>query len=528
MLGANVLADLEATTLPPQLQTSTPWGTETLLKQLQSPQITISDLKRVQTPLLALRHPSAAANLVLLQSELSKQIKPHCSTLDETRKTEFSDTRIQESVTQILWDPKSMLAPLNTRSTFLTGLLNWKTVVVPFFSVIMPIIAVIVPFFVLRFLHGSESVSVDQYIGHVKRTLLSQITIPSILRAKHDGDVFGKITETLVLLLTIGTFAMGLWNQIQSALHLRTIAADLKARGNALREIVASSQRILKLLEDLPPLPRKGLQRCIDQGHQSLAPLESFAGGLAGFGQVWNTPILFEPLKSWIGQLDAQVTLATQESICFPHFRQGALTLQKFYHPCLSPEKRILNDADFSADGKGHVLLTGPNRGGKSTFCKSLGLSILWAQTWGIAWAASMTFEPFQRLETALSPADILGKMSLFETEIEFAKQVLQQSETGQRMFVMMDEIFHSTNAQDGIAASRIFLKRLYGCGTTMSLISTHYRDLVSEFKEAAAWQMVAKDREDGSLEYTYVCAAGVSEKSSVMEILKERGLCPA
>lgn len=525
MLGANVLTDLQASSLPSSLTTATPWGSETILKHLETPKTSIADLKRVQLPLLALRHSNSAPQLALLQSELSKQIAPHCAILDESCKNQYSDIRIQESVGQILWDPKSYLAKLNTHPRLITGLLNWKTLLVPFFSVIMPILAIIVPFFLIRFLHGEDAITMDGYISHVKQTVLRQITIPAILRAKNDGDIFGKVTETIILLLTIGTFCMGLWNQIQSAFHLRTIASDLTDRGNSLQKIVESSRRIINILNTLPSNQKKGLAACIKCGEQSLAPLANFSGGLAGFGQTWNTPILFEPLKAWIGMLDAQITIASAPNICFPKFKEGAkLFIQGIYHPCINSENVILNNADFSI--KSHVLLTGPNRGGKSTFCKSLGLSILYAQTWGIAWAKSMTLEPFQKFETALSPTDILGKMSLFESEIEFAKHVLTESETNQNVFVMMDEIFHSTNAHDGIAASRIFLKRLYNCQNTVTLISTHYRELVTDFASLIQpWQMMATENTNKTLSYTYQCKTGVSDKSSVMEILKERGL---
>lgn len=526
MLGANVLTDLDTQTLPSQLQTATPWGSERIQKQLQIPKCSISELKRIQTPLLALRHPNSAPHLALIQSELSKQIAPHCSILEECNKQEKNDSRVEESVNQILWAPSSHFAKFNTSPKIIQGFLHWKTLIVPFFSVLMPILAIIVPFFIIRFFNGNDVITIETYIQHVKQTLLKQITVPSILRAKHEGDIFGKVTETIILLLTMGTFCMGLWNQIQSALHLRTIAADLIARGNALKEIVNSSKRILDILTSLPPLQQKGLSECIKQGHICLESVSSFSGGLAGFGQVWNTPILFDPLKEWIGHLDAQITIATIPSICFPRFQKNTnLCIKGLYHPELTSKSPIPNDADFKTS-ENHVLLTGPNRGGKSTFCKSLGLSILYAQTWGIAWAKSMTLEPFQRIETALSPSDILGKMSLFESEIEFAKHILQEAEQGHKLFVMMDEIFHSTNAHDGMEASRIFLKRLYNCKNTTSLISTHYRELLSDFEEQVqAWQMIATQQSDGTLIYTYKCEKGISDKSSVMEILKERGL---
>jgi DNA mismatch repair ATPase MutS len=93
----------------------------------------------------------------------------------------------------------------------------------------------------------------------------------------------------------------------------------------------------------------------------------------------------------------------------------------------------------------------------------------------------------------------------------------------------MMDEIFHSTNATDGIAASTVFLKHLYERPDTISIISTHYKELANVFGDqkgsAESYQMVAQMGENGVLTYTYTLAPGISDTSSVMEILAERGL---
>ncbi len=530
MLGINVLSDLDAKTLPVQLKPVTEWGKNTILKRVESPKSTISELKKIQLPLLALRHSSSNDAVSQIREEL-QTIHPHCSIVDESCKSEFQDERIKESVQQILWDPKSHFATLNTKSKIISGLINWKTLVVPFFSIIMPLLAVIVPFFLLRFVHGSESVSIDSYVTHVKQTLINQISIPNFLRSKHSNDTLGKITESLVLLFTVGTFFMGLWNQIQSAMHLRSIAKDLKHRGIAMNTVLCSCRKIIDVLETLPH--KKALSAYIEEGKRALEPLQNFPSGLAGFGTVWNTPILFTPLISWIGLIDAYIAIVSQEGICFPIFSENErLKIVEMRHPNLNTSenqkcKPVQNTAEFCSE-KHHALLTGPNRGGKSTFCKALGLNILYAQTWGIAWAKSMKFTPFTAIETALSLHDTLGKLSLFETEIEFAKQVLQKVKSEKNVFVMMDEIFHSTNAQDGVAASRVFLQQLYATNVC-SLISTHYKQLVEEFTEKAlAWQMIANERPDGFLDYTYKKADGISEKSSVMEILKERGLLAA
>jgi DNA mismatch repair ATPase MutS len=169
------------------------------------------------------------------------------------------------------------------------------------------------------------------------------------------------------------------------------------------------------------------------------------------------------------------------------------------------------------------MLLTGPNRGGKSTYCKAIGLAIVTAQTWGFAYAESMTWSPFATVLTALEPCGKLGHCSTFEAEIEFAKNVLRSTETP--AFVMMDEIFHSTNAHDGVAASKVFLSQLYEKPDTISIVSTHYAELTTIYKGRVSAQQLVATESDGVLTYTYKVAPGVSSLSSVMEILEERGL---
>ena len=138
-----------------------------------------------------------------------------------------------------------------------------------------------------------------------------------------------------------------------------------------------------------------------------------------------------------------------------------------------------------------------------------------------------MSWSPFATVQTALEPRGKLGSVSTFEAEIELAKAVLDQAGSSQGpLFVMMDEIFHSTNAGDGVAASRVFLEQLYRASGVVSMISTHYKELSELFRDSAVpLQVVASERKDGTLAYTYCVAPGASNISSVMELLREHGL---
>jgi DNA mismatch repair ATPase MutS len=125
----------------------------------------------------------------------------------------------------------------------------------------------------------------------------------------------------------------------------------------------------------------------------------------------------------------------------------------------------------------------------------------------------------------------VIGKLSLFEAEIEFAKDVKALVAKGGRTFLMMDEIFHGTNAHDGVEASQVFLDDLYTTPASLfSVVSTHYMDLPSRYTEKGLTQNLCMDasldpNDPDRLVYTYQLKAGVNKFSSVREILRERGL---
>jgi DNA mismatch repair ATPase MutS len=139
----------------------------------------------------------------------------------------------------------------------------------------------------------------------------------------------------------------------------------------------------------------------------------------------------------------------------------------------------------------------------------------------------------FEHIITALSPSDVIGKLSLFEAEIEFAKSVKATIEKAEGpVFLMMDEIFHGTNAHDGVEASQVFLDELYsnkGKEPVFSVVSTHYMDLPSRYGETKTQNLCMEASVDPADEdrliYTYLLKAGVNKFSSVREILRERGL---
>jgi DNA mismatch repair ATPase MutS len=519
-LDQQVIKDLELEKIHTYLPLKTSWGHTYFTKQLLEPSENVNKIKQNQKQLVVFRkNPEIRQKIVM---ELDNIDQEAISSI-----TSNNDPIVIEALSQIFWKKESYGAFLNTIPFVLNGLITWKTLVLPGVAILMPLIALIVPFVVLNM---TNTITTSEYLVHVKHVLLQQISIPSFLRSRGNDDRIGFLFESLFIGLTLATFISSLWNQIQSALHLRAIWNNVKIQGRAILKLVTSCNVILDILKAQDMKYQRALRELINNGEaicEKAKYLES-CDELTAFGSIWNNIDMLDELTHWIGCVDAITSIASLSSICIPRIVKNVqLQIHELHHPEL--QTCIRNSFEAGGDGNTptHTIITGPNRGGKTTFCRGLGLALITAQSWGFAWAQSMRFSPFGSIFTALETGGVLGNMSKFESEIEFAKSVLT---TKGCMFVMMDEIFHSTNATDGVAASTVFLKQLYERRDTISLISTHYKELATlfgtgEHARAHVYHMIANEKENGKLEYTYQLAPGISTTSSVMEILAERGL---
>ena len=529
MWGENVRTDLQVDSLSSHIPFRLSWGAEAFQEGLhsESPHETnqgaaspsfVSDLatlKQRQLPLLGLRANNVDRKAIL---EDLQGLSESTAVLDDC--LELKDERITESIEQILWPSDSMVALLNTKSVVLNAILFLKTILAPGLSILTPLLAFVLPF-VLAYMTPGANRNSMVILDQIRGVLRSQVMIPSTISRYASESRFGSILEMFFIGFALVVFIAGLWSQITAALHLRAIWFDVVERGNAILRAVQTGTRIVERLRAFPSRQKQAVRFVLEEGEAVLETCACFQGldGGAAYGSVWNDPEPLFQLREWLSRVDVYATLSDIPGVCFPKSsKTTTLTIRGVHHPAVP--NCVRNDYDST----GHMLLTGPNRGGKSTFCKAIGLAILTAQTWGFAYAESMTWSPFAVILTALEPCGKLGYCSTFEAEIEFAKSVLQTK--GAPSFVMMDEIFHSTNAHDGIAASRVFLSQLYEKPDTISIVSTHYAELTTMFdSKVQAQQLVATKKEDGSLAYTYKVGPGASSLSSVMEILEERGL---
>ena len=122
------------------------------------------------------------------------------------------------------------------------------------------------------------------------------------------------------------------------------------------------------------------------------------------------------------------------------------------------------------------VLLYGINSSGKSSLMKSIGISVLMAQSGFFVSAAVMKFSIFDSLFTRIVSRDNLAKgLSTFAVEMLEMKNIFNRSSV--RSLVLGDEISHGTETLSGVAIVASAIKKLSDI-RCLFLFATHLHQL--------------------------------------------------
>ncbi|MGH2511352.1 MAG: MutS-related protein, partial [Candidatus Limnocylindrales bacterium] len=187
-------------------------------------------------------------------------------------------------------------------------------------------------------------------------------------------------------------------------------------------------------------------------------------------------------LGFYLGCLNLRDLLAAKgEPICLPEplaCGQSTIGAHGLYDVCLSlslgPARAVGND--FGADGKSLIVITGANRGGKSTFLRSLGQAQLMLQAGMFVPAESFRadirhglFTHFRREEDATQEH---GKL---DEELGRMSEIVDEVRPGS--LVLLNESFASTNEREGSEIARQIVRALLESGVKVGYV-THMYDL--------------------------------------------------
>ena len=299
-----------------------------------------------------------------------------------------------------------------------------------------------------------------------------------------------------------------------------TLDADCLALGNSLIGVKGIGLELTKAWKAWVPGWLAGwLAECPDD------PRQAFAFAI-------ETPFWLRHTFRALGRLEVVLALAGREDVTSAEFvgsAKPALVLKRFGDPSIPMDRRVLSSVGLSASNgsgrKAHAILTGPNRGGKSSFLRGVLMNVVVAHCFGAAFAAKAQMTPFTWIADGMRLDDTPGKQSMFEREVAFGSAVLAKE--GGRGLVLYDELFHSTNPPDAKRTSELFCNSLWKKDNCLSIVSTHVYSLARSAPPEAVDQMcvAAWRSEQGKLLFSYKIQKGVCEVSSVDLLLKQFGL---
>jgi DNA mismatch repair ATPase MutS len=351
--------------------------------------------------------------------------------------------------------------------------------------------------------------------GLLRRSVeVLKLFVDLLKRLRHTADEHGGKFRSEGFARFFGMLAKELGDEYLSLVedHLRRLAfesgvlmsAELgkgnKGANYVLRKTSNTSQgwmeRLQSWIEQLPNKERSSyVYEIADRDESGFRALEELRG--RGIGHVAVAlaqstdhilsffSMLRLELGFYVGCLNLRDQLAQKgEPICLAEplaMGTAMLSGRGLYDVCLSlnVKDRVVGN-DVSGDGKLLVMITGANRGGKSTFLRSLGLSQLMMQCGMFSPAESFRtdirdgiFTHFKREEDS--------SMTSGKLDEELSRMSALVDKMKPNSMVLFNESFASTNEREGSEIARQIVRALLETGIKAVYV-THMFDLAQGF----------------------------------------------
>lgn len=386
---------------------------------------------------------------------------------------------------------------------YMVAICVWcKVWIAPALALLTPIILFCMPYVVLTTVMDM-SMTWDTYTTMMKHMVFG-IQAGEPWKLKHYG-------QAMWTLISVG---QSMATPFFTSIHTHALDQTVCARGDAVIRFAQFTQRLHAQFQSIGLL----------QGGQWVCP-EPPTEPREAAAWMDQEPLGLRQLKRITGTCMLLTTLARDES-WHPVDWTDAHTPLHLTNLCdlaIPSERAVLSNVSLES----HSLLTGPNRGGKSSSLRAILQQVLLGQTFGFTKCAYGSWKPFHQIFTRLKSRDTSGKESLFEMEVRFASAILKSIRSRKHALVCIDELFHSTNPPDAEISATVFLKQLWQMDSCKSMISTHIFTLC-ELPHSIPLQTFCCDatiNPDESIDYSYKLTSGVCRVSSVREVLEEASL---
>lgn len=414
----------------------------------------------------------------------------------------------------------------------------------PAFTLLTPITCFIVPFIMMRYV--GLKVSFYDVFNLLKHSVFSVSFIPRKT----------KFLAILSTLFWIGMYGYSVYSIFKISSLTNNVINIIHKKLQIANSIVELSKKIKNILNNIPEYFKNHfeikdsdieLEELISSDNIRKDPsLLSNKGNI--LSSYWKVRKILTGLSNnirFIGYVDSYTSL-----VCFINklknknlpwayssFNSNKKSYKKFWHISLiNKTSPVKNSLRFN-NKTNTLIITGPNAAGKSTIIKTIFINNILSQTFGIAFAKEWNNTiPFNYMETYFKIQDVQGKFSGFEAEVEKCNNIIKQLDKLKlkkkcNAMIALDEIFTSTNYQEGISGSYSIIKNIsQNYPNVLCLITTHYHELKNLEKDTKGKVKnycleTNKDKNGKLLKNTYKLKKGVCESHIALDLLEKKGL---
>lgn len=224
----------------------------------------------------------------------------------------------------------------------------------------------------------------------------------------------------------------------------------------------------------------------------------------------------------YISTLDNHYSLAmyrrTLSYYCEPVIDESVdgVHFQNLIHPLIDEDVAVPNDLNLD----NHILLTGSNASGKSTFMKAVALNIIMSQSLRTATANMFKCKPGYVYTSMANADDVLSGDSYFMAELKSIRRLFNIDTQG-TVYCFIDEIFKGTNTTERIAASESVLSYLNALPNYQVVAATHDIELSSLLERDYHNYHFNESINNNEIYFDYKIKPGKANTRNAIELLR-------
>ena len=201
------------------------------------------------------------------------------------------------------------------------------------------------------------------------------------------------------------------------------------------------------------------------------------------------------------------------------------LTATDLKHPCI--DKAVGNNISMQQQSN-VIFLTGANMAGKSTWMKTIGISMYLAHIGFPVSAASMEFSVRGGIYSSINVADNIALgYSHFYAEVVRVKCAADATATGKHLLLMFDELFKGTNVKDAYDGTLAVTEAFAEYRNCLFIVSTHIIESGEALKgrKNVRFYYMPTELKNGIPGYSYRLKEGITEDRQGMMIIRNEGV---